>query len=197
MLKFKVGDVLVAKENKRYTYKEEQLEIEVLEVDEMSDVNTYRTTDEPDYWWCKHTVEDNYELKPMKYMSLKNGDKIRITQRGSHEFHAGEVVVVNFTRENSGQHVFADHQHKGAVCGYLHEDEYELIEEPKKSEDEKVLELMKHAKEVVEEYKIIEEEAKEAEKRYHELSERKTSLQNQLLELRSEWLKIVFESEDK
>ena len=134
MLKFKVGDVLVVKEEKNY--EPEEQEIEVLEVNEYNPSGAYRTSDSPDYWWCQSTVEDNYDLKKEKYMKLKKGDKIRITQRGTHEFHKGEVVVVDFTREYNIQHVFANHQHKGAVCGYLFESEYELIEQT--LEDEKM-----------------------------------------------------------
>ena len=134
MLKFKVGDVLVVKEEKNY--EPEEQEIEVLEVNEYNPSGAYRTSDAPDYWWCQSTVEDNYDLKKEKYMKLKKGDKIRITQRGTHEFHKGEVVVVDFTREYNIQHVFANHQHKGAVCGYLFESEYELIEQT--LEDEKM-----------------------------------------------------------
>lgn len=134
MLKFKVGDVLVVKEGKNYEPDEQ--EIKVLEVDEARPENAYRTSDQPDYWWCQSTVEDNYDLKKEKYMKLKKGDKIRITQRGPHEFNKGEVVVVDFTREHADQHVFANHQHKGAVCGYLYEYEYELIEQ--RLEDEKM-----------------------------------------------------------
>lgn len=72
-LKFKVGDVLVPTENRVPNQK-----ITVLDTDPHDIMNAYLTSDEPNYWWHKDTVEMCYELSEEKQPpKFKVGDKLK------------------------------------------------------------------------------------------------------------------------
>lgn len=69
-LKFKVGDVLKHKDFRGLSTK-----VTVLEVNHNDIINAYRTSDEPNYWWHKDTVEMCYELSEEKQPpKFKTGD---------------------------------------------------------------------------------------------------------------------------
>ena len=71
-LKFKKGDILVTTQT---SFQPHQQEVTVLETNPSKTQSAYRTSDEPNYWWHRDTVEDNYALKE-GVPKFKVGDKL-------------------------------------------------------------------------------------------------------------------------
>lgn len=87
-LKFKKGDILVTTQT---GFQPHQQEVTVLETNPSKTQSAYRTSDEPNYWWHRDTVEDNYALKE-GVPKFKAGD---IIQR-KHDSNIRRVIVEVF-----------------------------------------------------------------------------------------------------